>query len=243
MLENFVYSKKPNRIKGEVLDERGKVFGRLTAIRIVEKAKGGSKWEFKCECGNTKVININQVKRGKTNSCGCLNRESASKRMKGKFKTHGACKEHWYSNYSSMIQRTVNEEYNYRNEMTYGKDFIQGKLIEESWIEDPWEFYKEIGEKPSKKHSIDRIDNNRGYVKGNVKWSNASEQSFNRRQMGDLPNITIQPKGTNRRARDAYLVTVGKEYLGTRFTLEEATELRDEYRKRKGLPEVINRID
>lgn len=242
MQEEFIYSKKPNRVKGEVLDERGKVFGRLTAIRIIEKSKGGSKWEFKCECGNTKIININQVKRGKTNSCGCLHDETASKRMKGKFKTHGASKEPWYSNYSSMIQRTVNSSYNYKNEMTYGEDFIQGKLIEESWVDDPWEFYKEIGEKPSKKHSIDRIDNTLGYIKGNVKWSNKSEQSFNRRQISDLPNITIQHKGTNRRARDAYMVTVGNKYLGTRFTLEEATILRDEYREKNGLPKVVNRI-
>src|SRR5699024_12108656 len=110
MLENFVYSKKPNRIKGEVLDERGKVFGRLTAIRIVEKAKGGSKWEFKCECGNTKVININQVKRGKTNSCGCLNRESASKRIKGKFKKHAAPKHPSKSNYRRTSQGTETQE-------------------------------------------------------------------------------------------------------------------------------------
>lgn len=242
MRENFIYSKKPNRVKGEVLDERGKTFNKLTAIKIIEKTKGGSIWEFKCECGNTKKINMNQVKRGKTQSCGCLHREKASERMKGKFKTHGASKESWYPNYNSMIQRTVNSDYNHKNEMTYGEDFIQGKLIEESWVEDPYEFYKEIGDKPSKDHSIDRINNKLGYVKGNVKWSNKTEQAFNRRQMGDLPNIIIQHKGTNRRARDGYMVKVGKVYLGTRFTLEEATKLRDDYRERKGLPKVFNRL-
>lgn len=44
-----------------------------------------------------------------------------------------------------------------------------------------WEFLEEIGPAPEG-HSLDRIDNNKGYEKGNVRWSTRSEQQLNRRR-------------------------------------------------------------
>ncbi len=38
-----------------------------------------------------------------------------------------------------------------------------------------------LGERPSTKHSLDRIDNSLGYVPGNMRWSTAKEQAANRR--------------------------------------------------------------
>ena len=43
-------------------------------------------------------------------------------------------------------------------------------------------FIAEVGLRPSKLYSIDRIDNNRGYEPGNVRWATKQEQSDNRRQ-------------------------------------------------------------
>ena len=39
-----------------------------------------------------------------------------------------------------------------------------------------------IGERPSTDHSVDRIDNDGHYEKGNVRWSTALEQSHNTRK-------------------------------------------------------------
>lgn len=40
-------------------------------------------------------------------------------------------------------------------------------------------FRDHIGERPSPKHSLDRIDNDKGYEPGNVRWATAREQVLN----------------------------------------------------------------
>lgn len=48
------------------------------------------------------------------------------------------------------------------------------------------EFIEHIGPKPSKDHSLDRINNNEGYVTGNVRWATGREQVLNRRKFNVL---------------------------------------------------------
>ena len=42
-------------------------------------------------------------------------------------------------------------------------------------------FLLDVGRRPSPQHSIDRIDNNKGYYPENVKWSTRKEQQRNKR--------------------------------------------------------------
>jgi hypothetical protein len=42
-------------------------------------------------------------------------------------------------------------------------------------------FLAVMGERPTPQHSLDRIDNNRGYEPGNVRWATARDQARNRR--------------------------------------------------------------
>ncbi len=44
-------------------------------------------------------------------------------------------------------------------------------------------FVADMGRRPSPKHSIDRIDNDKGYEPGNCKWATKAEQSRNRRSV------------------------------------------------------------
>ncbi len=62
----------------EKQDIVGKRFGKLTAIKRVEKKGHHLYYLFKCDCGNEKIISKEAVVEGKTRSCGCLQRKSPS---------------------------------------------------------------------------------------------------------------------------------------------------------------------
>lgn len=50
-------------------------------------------------------------------------------------------------------------------------------------------FLADVGVRPSDRHSIDRIDNAKGYEPGNVRWATRDVQSLNRRTTKVTPDI------------------------------------------------------
>lgn len=59
-----------------MIDLTGQVFGRLTVIEEVPKPEGSNTrykcWLCKCSCGNYKIVNSSNLRRGATKSCGCI---------------------------------------------------------------------------------------------------------------------------------------------------------------------------
>lgn len=81
-----------------------------------------------------------------------------------------------YKTWSNMIARCeIPGASRYKN---YGGRGIQ---VCDRWRKDFWSFVSDMGEKPSKNHSLDRIDVNGNYEPSNCQWATKSDQARNTR--------------------------------------------------------------
>lgn len=84
--------------------------------------------------------------------------------------------------YHRQIWRAMKSRcYNPKNMKDYKNWGGRGIQICDEWLNDFEEFKKYVGERPTPKHTIDRIDNEGNYEPGNVKWSTRTEQNNNKR--------------------------------------------------------------
>lgn len=66
---------------GKRIDITGQKFGRLTALNIAGKdSRGETIWHCICDCGNEKNVLSSNLRKGLTQSCGCLQKERAGKK-------------------------------------------------------------------------------------------------------------------------------------------------------------------
>lgn len=133
---------------------------------------------------------------------------------------HGLCYSKEYSIWSAMKRRcknTTNKAYKH-----YGE---RGIKVCDRWLSFE-AFYEDMGEIPSEKHSIDRIDVNFGYCKENCKWSTQREQMSNRRVKSNTGIVGVSLCKKTKKYM-AYITTNRiLKNLGLFSTLEEATNAR-----------------
>lgn len=193
---NIIKGEKPTRKSFKDLE--GMVFGRLKVIDYAGSRIEGIKsikrvyyWNCKCVCGKYKSVCSRNLKAKNTSSCGCYKKEALLKFNRNNT-THGAAKKGSeipeYSAWRSMKRRCKGRG---REDKENYKD--RGITICKEWINSFETFLKDLGLKPSKKHSLERIDNNKGYFAANCKWATSKEQSLNRRN-----TIYIDYKGERR---------------------------------------------
>lgn len=61
---------------GKANDLAGQKFGRLLVVKQAEERKyGGIVWECLCDCGNTVFVTAQSLRKGETQSCGCIRKE------------------------------------------------------------------------------------------------------------------------------------------------------------------------
>lgn len=158
----------------KIKDISGQKFGRLRAIKIAYIKHRSAYWECICDCGNTVIVYGTSLRRGLTQSCKCLQNELTIKRNT----KHGYAprnKPHtMYTIYNNMKQRCYNP--NSRAYRRYGE---RGIIICDEWLNDFTQFLKDMGPRPSIKHSIERINNDSNYEPKNCKWATPDEQGKN----------------------------------------------------------------
>ncbi len=158
-----------------LVDLTGRRFGRLIVIRRVNNGKSKNRrWLCLCDCGNEKIIYGSSLPSGRTKSCGCLQKELVRKR----FTKHGHSKNklRTYNIWKSMNQRCVNpRNKEYHN---YGG---RGIRVCQRWKQSFAHFLEDIGDPPTDRHQIDRIDNDQGYCQNNCRWVTPKQQQRHRR--------------------------------------------------------------
>ena len=128
-----------------------------------------------------------------------------------------------YENWHNMKQRCLNKNFwGYKN---YGG---RGIGICDRWLKSFSAFYKDMGKRPTPEHSLDRIDNNKGYSPDNCRWADKTEQIVNR---GLNKNNLLRLKGVSRN-RDKFTAKVWIDYkpfrLGTYADKLEAAYIYDQ---------------
>lgn len=158
-------------------DLTGTTFGRLTVLGksgFITK-DGRSTWRCICNAdGNIINVTGKDLRAGRVKSCGCLKREV----LENKARTHGMSSSPEYSSWANMKSRCYNS--NSTEYHRYGDKNIE---VCEEWKNSFEAFYADMGPRPSPAHTIDRIENRKGYSKDNCRWATKSEQSINRRNV------------------------------------------------------------
>lgn len=154
----------------------GDRFGRLVVTSYLTKS--GSFVAVLCDCGKQCSCRAYRLVSHDKRSCGCLRDDKSRERAGARFRTHGFKGTPEYSAWDNIKQRCFKPSHKaYHN---YGG---RGISMCPEWACSFMAFFDHVGYRPSRLHSIDRIDNNGNYEPGNVKWSTSSEQAKNRRQL------------------------------------------------------------
>jgi hypothetical protein len=151
-----------------------KIGARFSFLKIIKREN--RKWIAVCDCGTITKTTTQQIERGSSRSCGCMRSALLSKASKTHGETVGGKRTPEYAAWVGMVYRCET-----KTSQSYKDYGGRGVKVCKRWLSSYESFLSDVGRRPSRFHSLGRVDNDKGYFPKNVKWATRKEQERNKR--------------------------------------------------------------
>lgn len=189
---------------------------------------------FKCVCGNKFETRISSIKNNHTKSCGC-HKINTVRELKRK---HNLSRSKIYKVWAAIKDRCYNS-----NNLSFHNYGGRGIDIYYIWISDFQAFHdyiKQLDNYGKEKYTIDRINNERGYYPGNIRFTTRTNQIHNRRKNKSLTGFTGITKLKNK-----YKAALTNDYksihIGHYDSIISALEARNDFITINKLPHKLQK--